>query len=124
MFFERKDEPEADRVEIEGPAFTRTSSTTRAPGWSGCRSGCSSGFEWLEAGWEKLTGTGWVDGGSALLGYWKNAVAVPGTGTPSITFEWYRSFLQVLIDNHAQGWFAGLITFGELAVGWACSWAP
>ena len=61
--------------------------------------------------------TGWTDGGSALLGYWKGAVAIPQTGRPSITFEWYRSFLQILIDNHAQGWFGWLIALGETAVG-------
>jgi len=69
------------------------------------------------AGWHKLTGTGWVDGGASLLGFWQSAVKVPATGSPSITFSWYRSFLQFLIDNHAQGWFAWLITLGELAVG-------
>ncbi|HEX7472751.1 MAG TPA: DoxX family membrane protein, partial [Candidatus Limnocylindrales bacterium] len=75
-------------------------------------------FEWIEAGWHKLTGTGWVDGGSALLGFWKGAVAVPAApGKPPITFEWYRTFLQTLIDNHAQGWFAWLVTLGELAIG-------
>jgi thiosulfate dehydrogenase [quinone] large subunit len=35
----------------------------------------------------------------------------------SITFEWYRGFLQFLIDNHMQSWFAWLITLGEIAVG-------
>jgi len=56
-------------------------------------------------------------GGSALEGFWKSAVAIPQTGKPSITFEWYRSFLQMLIDNHAASWFGWLIAFGELAVG-------
>jgi hypothetical protein len=34
-----------------------------------------------------------------------------------VTFEWYRGFLQFLIDNRAQGWFAWIVTFGEIAVG-------
>ena len=33
-----------------------------------------------------------------------------------ITFDWYRGFIQLLADNHAEGWFARLIVFGELAV--------
>jgi len=75
------------------------------------------GFEWLIAGWGKISGKGWIDGGSSLLGFWKSAVAIPQTGKPSITFEWYRSFLQILIDHNAQTWFGWLIAFGELAVG-------
>src|SRR5487761_1928288 len=45
------------------------------------------------------------------------AEKVPAQGSAPITFDWYRSFLQFLIDNHAQGWFAVLIVIGELAVG-------
>jgi uncharacterized membrane protein YphA (DoxX/SURF4 family) len=30
-----------------------------------------------------------------------------------------RSFLQVLVDKHAQGWFALVIVLGELLVGYA-----
>ncbi len=41
----------------------------------------------------------------------------PPQGSAPITFDWYRAFLQFLIDHHAQGWFAWLIALGELAVG-------
>jgi thiosulfate dehydrogenase [quinone] large subunit len=58
-----------------------------------------------------------MDGGAALKGYWERAVVVPDTGSPAITFDWYRSFIQTLLDNNAQTWFAPLITFGEMAVG-------
>jgi thiosulfate dehydrogenase [quinone] large subunit len=117
LYLERKDAPESDRVEIEGPAFARFlfNNSRAALVWLPIR--IFVGFEWFEAGWHKLTGTGWVDGGAALGGYWANAVKIPEKGNPSITFEWYRGFLQTLIDNHAQGWFAWLITLGELAVG-------
>ena len=36
---------------------------------------------------------------------------------PLITFEWYRAFLQFLIDTNSAGWFSDVIVFGELAVG-------
>jgi len=67
------------------------------------------GFEFAVAGWHKIDGKGWIDGGAALLGYWQNAVKVPaaGQGSPPVTFDWYRSFLQLLIDNHAQAGSAG-----------------
>ena len=35
----------------------------------------------------------------------------------AITYDWYRLFLQILIDAQAQTWFAKLIVFGELLVG-------
>src|SRR5262249_11153661 len=117
LFFDRKDAPESDRVEIEGPAFTRFlfGNTRAGLVWLPIR--LFLGFEWLDAGLHKLTGTGWIDGGSALLAYWQRAVTVPDKGAPPITFEWYRSFLQFLIDNNLQGLFGWLIPLGETAVG-------
>ena len=117
LLFEDRNAPEASSVDVEGPAFTRYlfSNTRAGLIWLPIR--LFLGFEWLVAGWDKLTGHGWVDGGASLLGFWKGAVAVPQTGHAAITFEWYRSFLQLLIDNGAQTWFAWLVTLGEMAVG-------
>ena len=118
LMFEDRKSPDAQTVEVEGPAFARYlfSNTRAGLIWLPIR--IFVGFEWLEAGWHKLTGGGWIDGGASLLGYWQNAVKIPDApARPPISFEWYRSFLQVLIDNGAQSWFGWLITFGELAVG-------
>jgi thiosulfate dehydrogenase [quinone] large subunit len=75
------------------------------------------GFAWLEAGLHKAQGTGWLDGGTALAGFWKGAVAIPASGRPAITFDWFRDFLNVLLNGHAETWFSWLIVFGEIAVG-------
>ncbi len=116
LFMERK-QPGGETVEIEGPAFTRFLFNNSKAGlfWLPIR--LFLGFSWLDAGWHKLTGEGWMDGGAALAGYWANAVRIPDEGRPAITYEWYRGFLQMLIDNGAESWFAPLITFGEIAVG-------
>jgi thiosulfate dehydrogenase [quinone] large subunit len=118
MFGDRKNS-DATEVQIEGPAFTRYLFSNRAAGlfWLPIR--LFLGFTWIEASWHKLTGGGWItDGGSALAGYWTNAVKVdPVTAKGAISFEWYRSFIGTLLDAHAQSWFAWLIAFGELAVG-------
>ncbi|HET9495139.1 MAG TPA: DoxX family protein, partial [Chloroflexia bacterium] len=45
------------------------------------------------------------------------AVRIPETGRPPITFEWWRGFIQTLLDTEAYTWFGKLITFGEIAVG-------
>src|SRR5712692_9176599 len=71
------------------------------------------GYTWLEAGRGKVTSAGWMDGGSALLGFWQRAVVVDPK--PVVTFDWYRSFLQFLIDNHAYSWFAPIVAVGEVA---------
>ncbi|MDO8485234.1 MAG: DoxX family membrane protein [Candidatus Limnocylindrales bacterium] len=118
LMFEDHKSPGAETVEVEGPAFTRYlfSNTRAGLIWLPIR--IFLGFEWLNAGWHKLTGEGWIDGGASLLGYWQNAVKIPeAPGRPPISFEWYRTFLQFLIDNGAHSWFAWLITLGELAVG-------
>jgi thiosulfate dehydrogenase [quinone] large subunit len=44
-------------------------------------------------------------------------VAIPEEGRPPITYEWYRDFIQLLLDNGAETWMTYAITFGELAVG-------
>jgi thiosulfate dehydrogenase [quinone] large subunit len=118
MFGDRKNS-DATEVQIEGPAFTRYLFSNRAAGlfWLPIR--LFLGFSWIEASWHKLTGGGWItDGGSALAGYWTNAVKVdPITAKGAISFEWYRGFISTLLDAHAQTWFAWLVAFGEMAVG-------
>ena len=75
------------------------------------------GYEWIEAGIHKATDVKWVGTGEALLGYWTRAVAIPETGRPAISYDWYRSFLQFLIDTESHTWFAKLIAYGEVLVG-------
>ena len=121
--FQDRNEPGAEVVEVEGPAFTRYlfSNTRAGLLWLPIR--IFLGFSWLEAGLHKLfpvgkaVGAGWLDGGASLKGFWTSAVAIPDTGSPKIAFEWYRDFLNFLLSNDAFVWFAFLIVFGEIAVG-------
>ncbi len=75
------------------------------------------GWQWLQAGLHKLEDPAWVQTGEALKGFWARAVAIPETGRPPIAFDWYRAFLQALLDGGHYTWFAKLIAFGETAVG-------
>ncbi|NJD27577.1 MAG: DoxX family membrane protein [Chloroflexi bacterium] len=122
--FQDRHNPGAEVVEVEGPAFTRYLFNNTRAGlfWLPIR--LFVGFAWLSSGLGKLLpegkpmGAGWLDGGSALLAYWERAVAIPDApARPAITYDWYRGFLQILIDNDAQAWFAYLIVLGELLVG-------
>ena len=117
LLFQERNNAGADQVEIEGPAFARFLFGNRQAGllWLPIR--LFLGVSWLEAGWHKFTGEGWIDGGAALKGYWTAAVAIPDQGRPAISFEWYRDFLNFLLSIDASPWFAWIITFGEMAVG-------
>jgi thiosulfate dehydrogenase (quinone) large subunit len=75
------------------------------------------GYNWIKAAEHKLTDPAWVKTGDALKGYWENAVAIPATGRPAISFDWYRAFLQMLLDAHSYTWFAKVVPAGELLVG-------
>src|SRR5688572_1384731 len=75
------------------------------------------GFQWLNSGYGKLYNAGWMGDGSALKGFWVNAVKMPEGAKPAITFDWYRSFLQYLLDVEAYTWFAKVIAISEAAIG-------
>ncbi|MGB9898585.1 DoxX family protein, partial [Thermanaerothrix sp.] len=76
------------------------------------------GYTWLTSGLGKLGNPAWTQTGLALKGFWQNAVAVPPPpARPPIAFEWYRAFIQSLLDGGHYVWFAKLIIAGELLVG-------
>jgi len=119
ILFQMRKEPGGETIEIEGPAFTRFLFGNSRAGlfWLPIR--LFVGFSWLDAGWHKFTDPAWVgaDAGTALGAYWERAAAVPEGGRPPISYDWYRSFIQTLLDNGAESWMTYVITFGELAVG-------
>ena len=120
LLFQERKQPGGETIDIEGPAFTRFLFGNSKAGlfWLPIR--LYLGFNWVEAGYHKLTGEGWInDGGSALAGYWQNAVKIPeaGQGRPPISYDWYREFINALLAGGHEQWFAWVITFGEMAVG-------
>ena len=75
------------------------------------------GYRWIDAAIHKVINPAWVDGGEALKGFWMNATAVPEAGRPPIAFDWYRVFIQTLLDAEAYTWFGKVVAYGELLVG-------
>lgn len=76
------------------------------------------GLDWLAAGTHKMGDPKWMDTGVALQGYWTSAVKVPDApARAAITYDWYRNFLQGLLDSDSYVWFAKLIAIGETLVG-------
>ena len=76
------------------------------------------GWQWIEAGWEKITADNgaWMTGKS-LAGFWAGAIKNSQGAHPSVGFDWYAGFLQGLVNSHAETWFAPLVAYGELLAG-------
>ena len=75
-------------------------------------------LQWLNSGLHKITDPRWTDGsGLGLASFWNAALAPNAHGGSAITYDWYRGFLQLLVESHAETWFARLIASGETAVG-------
>lgn len=75
------------------------------------------GYQWLHAGLGKLGNPAWVDGGAALKGFWSSIVVVPADGRPPIAFDWYRNFIQFMLDAEAYTWFAKIVAYSETIIG-------
>jgi thiosulfate dehydrogenase [quinone] large subunit len=74
------------------------------------------GWQWLSSGWGKISGGTWASGES-LKGFWTNAVAIPEQGKPPIAFDWYRDFIQFMLDRGWYTWFADVLMWGEFLIG-------
>jgi len=110
-------ESPSGRILIEDPPFARFlfSDTRSAPLWLLVR--IPLGLSWLSAGWGKLQNPAWVETGMALRGFWEAAVQVPEDGRAPIAYDWYRNFIQGMLDAEAYVWFAKLIALGETLIG-------
>lgn len=77
------------------------------------------GYEWLVAGWEKVTDGAWMSGGAALEGFAAGAVERGAGGDhPAIAYSWYVNFLEWIRDS-AHVWMAPLVAVGEVVIGLA-----
>jgi thiosulfate dehydrogenase [quinone] large subunit len=102
---------------VEDPPLAKFlfSDTRAAPIWLVVR--IALGLSWLDAASRKLGNPAWMETGEALRGFWLNAVSLPEQGRPPITYDWYRGFIQGLLDAQAYTWFAKVIAYGEVLIG-------
>jgi thiosulfate dehydrogenase (quinone) large subunit len=78
------------------------------------------GYEWLNAGYQKLFGSEnaafWNGGGVAVKGFATAGVAGSATGKGGASYGWWAAFLHNFVVPNAS-WIAKLITVSEIAIG-------
>ena len=102
----------------EDPKFARILFSTTRFAWLWAIIRVWVGYLWIKSSLTKIGVDAWTGNGLALKGFWERAVTVPQPpARPAIAFDWYRSFLQYLLDIQAYTWFGKLVAYGELLIG-------
>jgi thiosulfate dehydrogenase [quinone] large subunit len=119
MFRVEKITDEKGQVWIQDPPIARfLFQSTGVMAWIWLVVRVYVGYDFLVAGYHKFTTAAWMNGsGDGISGFWKGALGTTPAGAPVITFDWYRAFIQFLVDTNSAGWFSYIIVGGELAVG-------
>jgi thiosulfate dehydrogenase [quinone] large subunit len=104
-------------ITIQDPPFAHALFSTTKFAWLFLIARIWLGYQWFDASLHKISDPKWVSTGEALKGYWLGAVKIPETGRPAISFDWYRSFLQFMLDTESYTWFAKVVAYGEMAIG-------
>ncbi len=66
------------------------------------------GWQWLNAGYEKVINPAWMQTGVALKGFLTGAVSAMGAHGPVIHYTWYSGFLKLLISSGSYVWMGVL----------------
>ena len=78
------------------------------------------GYEWLNAGYQKLWGSEnaafWNHGGIAVKGYAAASVAASSTGKGGASYGWWAAFLHNFVIPNAD-WIAKFISIAEFLIG-------
>lgn len=105
-------------VVIKDPPFARDLFENTRWSWLWLIMRLWLGYTWLSSGLGKLQNPAWTQTGEALQRFWQSAAQVPeAPARPAIAFDWYRVFIQSLLDAQAFTWFAPLIVAGEILIG-------
>jgi len=116
-----------ETVTAEEPRVARFlfSSPIAAIGWLVLR--VWLGYQWLHAGWEKVTGTesgwhfgfthdSWLRTSAGLKGFAGFALTSAGKPHAAVNYGWYAAFLR-WIERSGAGFLAPVIAIGETAIG-------
>jgi thiosulfate dehydrogenase (quinone) large subunit len=117
---------------IEEPGFAQWLFASRNAAWIWLVARLYLGYEWLHAGWEKVTGTeggfwtwhmgytadSWLKTSAGLKGFTAYALKGADTGPhAAVNYGWYAAFLRWLGEPGPAAFFAKLIAIGEVMIG-------
>lgn len=78
------------------------------------------GYEWLNAGYQKIWGSEsaafWSGGGAAVKGFATAGVAGSATGKGGASYGWWAGFLHNFVVPNSS-WIAKLVAVSEVAIG-------
>jgi thiosulfate dehydrogenase (quinone) large subunit len=124
----------ASYVEIEEPRVSRWLFQSTAAAWIWLAARIYLGYQWMHAGWEKLTGTtsdslftwhwgytadSWLRTGSGMQGFVVHAALPQAAQGPhsAVNYGWYVAFLRWIGGDTIAPYFAKLISLGEFVIG-------
>ncbi|HEY3345313.1 MAG TPA: DoxX family protein [Anaerolineaceae bacterium] len=104
---------------VQDPPIAKLLFNDKRAGWLWFLLRIWLGWQWIQASLHKISDPAWVQTGAALKGYWTAAVAIPTAAgaKPAISFDWYRSFLLMLLNSGSYTWFAKVIAYSEFLIG-------
>ena len=118
---------------IEEPRFAKWLFDSRQAAWIWLVARLYLGYEWLHAGFEKVTGTeggfwtwhfaytgdSWLKSSAGLQGFTAYAVKGGAAQGPhsAVNYGWYASFLNWLGHPGPAAFFSKVIALGEMAIG-------
>lgn len=107
----------ASPIEISEPPLSRFAFSDTRFAWVWVPVRLYVGWEWLAAGWEKVTDPVWVgsQAGTAVQGFLNGALQKTAGAHPSVS-GWYANFINNAALPHPV-LFSYLVTYGEIAVG-------
>ncbi|MEX1071640.1 MAG: DoxX family membrane protein [Anaerolineales bacterium] len=99
---------------IQDPAIINTLLNSPRAAWIWLIVRVWLGYKWVDASLLKLNNPDWTQTGEALRQFWASSLQIPAEG---ISSEWYRTFIQFMLDAEVHTWLAKLVVYGELIIG-------
>jgi thiosulfate dehydrogenase [quinone] large subunit len=120
----------ATYVEVGEPRFARWLFQSISASWIWLIVRLYLGYEWLQAGWEKVSGSdeawkftltdsSWLKTGAALRGFIEHAALPQAAQGPhsAVNYGWYTAFLRWMDKPGPSDAMAKVIALGEVVVG-------
>ncbi|HZD78706.1 MAG TPA: DoxX family protein [Actinomycetota bacterium] len=106
----------SEAVHLEEPRFAKWLFDSTAASWIWLVVRVYFGYEWANAGWEKIQG-GWLGSSAGIAGFSAGALHGAAQGPHSaVNYGWYASFLH-WVGGDGAGIMTRVIPLGEMAIG-------